>query len=376
MNWQTKTLAELCVMYQPKTLSKKNFFNNGKYSVYGANGIIGKHNDFNHEKSELLLGCRGTCGSIQTSEPYSWINGNAMVIRPNENEVSKKYIQYYLKGIIDYKKIITGSSQPQITRESLNPVLVSYPSLEEQNRITTKLDVVFAKIDKIIENTKIEINEIKKIYESFLFKIFSKSNKNSKKKTLKEISLSFGRGKSKHRPRNDKKLFGDKIPFIQTGNIRQSGMYVSNFDKSYSEFGIKQSKIWKKDTVCITIAANIAELAILEMDACFPDSVIGVYPNKKLTNSKYLFYLLSFFQSYLKSKSKGSAQQNINLATFENEKFNFPEDLTIQNNIVFKLQDVQKNCFKFQDLKGKMINNLTSLKSSIINNSLQQKLHE
>ena len=153
-------------------------------------------------------------------------------------------------------------------------------------------------------------------------------------------------------------------------------MYVSNFDKSYSEFGIKQSKIWKKDTVCITIAANIAELAILEMDACFPDSVIGVYPNKKLTNSKYLFYLLSFFQSYLKSKSKGSAQQNINLATFENEKFNFPEDLTIQNNIVFKLQDVQKNCFKFQDLKEKMINNLTSLKSSIINNSLQQKLHE
>ena len=126
MTWKTKTLTELCKMYQPKTLSKKQLKSDGKYLVYGANGIIGKHDKYNHEKSQLLITCRGaTCGSINISEPFSWINGNAMVIQPNENEISKKFLEYLFKGPINFLKITTGSAQPQITRESLNPILTS-----------------------------------------------------------------------------------------------------------------------------------------------------------------------------------------------------------------------------------------------------------
>ena len=109
MTWKSKTLAELCKMYQPQTLSKKQLKPEGKYSVFGANGIIGKYNKYNHEETQLLVTCRGaTCGSINISEPFSWINGNAMVIQPNEKEVSKKYIEYNFKGVINFSRIITG----------------------------------------------------------------------------------------------------------------------------------------------------------------------------------------------------------------------------------------------------------------------------
>ena len=105
------------------------------------------------------------------------------------------------------------------------------------------------------------------------------SNKTEFNKEWKEYSLEelgqFSRGKSKHRPRDDKSLFGGKYPFIQTGDIKQANLWVNSFSKTYNEKGLEQSKLWGKDTLCITIAANIAETAILKFDACFPDSVVG-----------------------------------------------------------------------------------------------------
>ena len=53
-NWQTKKLGEICDIYQPKTISAKEMKNDGEYVVFGANGIIGKYDKYNHEESQLL----------------------------------------------------------------------------------------------------------------------------------------------------------------------------------------------------------------------------------------------------------------------------------------------------------------------------------
>jgi len=90
----------------------------------------------------------------------------------------------------------------------------------------------------------------------------------------------LARGKSKHRPRNDKKLFGGKYPFIQTGEVRAANRIIKKYEQTYSEFGLEQSKLWQKGTLCITIAANIAETAFLGFDACFPDSIVGFSASK------------------------------------------------------------------------------------------------
>ena len=109
------------------------------------------------------------------------------------------------------------------------------------------------------------------------------------------------------------------------------------------------------------------------MDACFPDSVIGVYPDKEITSSEYIFYLLSFFQIYIKSKSKGSAQQNINLATFESETFPFPSNLAKQNQIVDRLKKLQEELGLYQSLQSEKLHEMRNLKSAILAQELQSE---
>mgnify|MGYP003301165685 CR=1 FL=1 len=106
--------------------------------------------------------------------------------------------------------------------------------------------------------------------------------------TLPELG-EFGRGVSKHRPRNAPELLGGKYPLIQTGEVANSNLYITEYENTYSELGFKQSKLWQKGTLCITIAANIAKTAILTFDACFPDSVVGFKANDK-TNNIFIHY--------------------------------------------------------------------------------------
>jgi len=132
------------------------------------------------------------------------------------------------------------------------------------------------------------------------------------------------RGRSRHRPRYAFHLYGGKYPFVQTGQIREARKFINHYEQTYSEEGLKQSKLWPKGTLCITIAANIAELGILSFDACFPDSVLGFIPNKEKTELNFIYYTLIHFQKELKHIGEGSVQDNINLGTFQNVLFPIP----------------------------------------------------
>lgn len=127
----------------------------------------------------------------------------------------------------------------------------------------------------------------------------------------------LGRGKSKHRPRNDKLLFGGKYPFIQTGEVKAQDV-ITNYSQTYSEFGLSQSKLWPKGTLCITIAANIAETGFLGMDACFPDSVVGFTPFESIVDNRYIDYFFKFAKAKINSWAPATAQKNINLNILEN----------------------------------------------------------
>ena len=133
----------------------------------------------------------------------------------------------------------------------------------------------------------------------------------------------LGRGVSKHRPRNDPQLLGGEYPLIQTGDVANAELYISTFNSTYSELGLKQSKMWSKDTLCITIAANIAKTAILQFDACFPDSVVGFSANER-TNNIFIHYWFSFFQEILEAQAPESAQKNINLKILSDLKVIVP----------------------------------------------------
>ena len=122
----------------------------------------------------------------------------------------------------------------------------------------------------------------------------------------------LNRGVSKARPRNTPDLLGGPYPLIQTGEVTAAELYINSYESTYSEKGLAQSRMWPKGTLCITIAANIAQTAILGIDACFPDSVVGFIPGNEVTQI-YMHYWFGFFQKILEEQAPQVAQKNINL---------------------------------------------------------------
>ena len=163
------------------------------------------------------------------------------------------------------------------------------------------------------------------------------------------------RGKSKHRPRDAAVLYGGKYPFIQTGDVKASNGRITSFNQTYSDEGLKQSRLWPAGTMCITIAANIAETGILQFPACFPDSVIGFIADKSKCDVYFVEYMFRLLKSKIKAQANGSVQDNINLQTLERILFPIP-DLDVQKNI-------SKTLGAFDDL---------IIKNSNINETLEQ----
>jgi type I restriction enzyme S subunit len=124
----------------------------------------------------------------------------------------------------------------------------------------------------------------------------------------------FKRGKSRHRPRNDARLFDDgKYPLIQTGEIKDANLFIRNHLATYSDFGLAQSELWPEGTLCITIAANIAETAILGYPMCFPDSVVGFRADSTVSSEIYMHYVFAFIRRAIQNSASGSIQDNINI---------------------------------------------------------------
>ena len=151
--WEKDKLGSVCELYQPVTLTASDLTMSGEFLVYGANGIIGSHNEYNHEESEIAVTCRGaTCGEVTTTKPQSWITGNAMVVKPRSKKMRKDFIFHDFKhrGL---KSVISGSAQPQITRAGFAPLPIAFPEPPEQQRIAACLssldDLITAETQKL-----------------------------------------------------------------------------------------------------------------------------------------------------------------------------------------------------------------------------------
>ena len=151
-------LKDIATMYQPETITGNDFVSNGKYYVYGSGGIIGKYNKYNHKDSELMISCRGKCGNIALSLPFSWIIGNQMIVKPHQIQL-KYYLYNYFK-IINLYKIETGSVQKQITRSNLEKLEIHLLNENILLNLANKLQPIYKQIIEITINNE-KLNEIK-----------------------------------------------------------------------------------------------------------------------------------------------------------------------------------------------------------------------
>jgi type I restriction enzyme, S subunit len=298
-----------------------------------------------------------------------------LVLSDKSGLFDQDYLFYFLGSAAAYKQfdnLAAGSTVRNLNTELVKRVSVPVPPLPEQRRIVTLLDDAFAGLATASANAEQNLRNARKLFESYLYSVFTRRPGEWVEKSLREVSVEFGRGKSKHRPRNDPALYGGKYPFIQTGDIRNAGGRITEYTQTYNERGLAQSKLWPKGTICITIAANIAETGILCFDACFPDSIIGIVVDPALTNNKFVEYLLRFFRGVLQAQGKGSAQDN-NLGTFENRKFPFPL-VKLQNELAAGLDMMATEVGRLESSYEARLQHISELKQSILQKAFSGEL--
>jgi len=263
-----------------------------------------------------------------------------------------KYVYYYLKSV---RLPDAGYSRHF---KFLKNVKIPIIALEDQARIAA----VLSKAEGLIAQRKESVRLLDEFLKSTFLEMFGDPVKNEKdlpKQTLSSIGK-LDRGVSKHRPRNAPELLGGPYPLIQTGDIANSGMFITNFSQTYSELGLKQSKLWKRGTLCITIAANIGKTAILDFDACFPDSVVGFEVDDKKAHNYYVYVLFEFLQAILEKNAPQAAQKNINVELLRNLRVLIPplKDQIVFSKIVESIENLRTH---FQESLAQLENLLNSL---------------
>lgn len=389
-NWKILKLADLCSIELGRTPSRCNaslwdtkretgnvwlsisdllqsegniVFNSKEY--ISDKGVLGAKIV---RKGTLLVSFKLTLGRLAFAGCDLYTNeAIAALTIFNDLTLSKEYLFYFLH-FFDWNKAAEGDEKIKgktLNKAKLKEIPVLVPPLPEQKRIVAILDEAFAGIATATANAEKNLANARELFDSQLRALFDGGHGAWERKLLRQVAVNFGRGKSRHRPRNDPKLYGGKYPFIQTGDVRNCDHVIMESSQTYNELGLSQSKLWPKGTICITIAANIAETGILGFDACFPDSIIGMVVDPKQTTNDFAEYLLRTVQAELKAEGKGSAQDNINLATFEDRLFPFP-DLEKQARIVEKLNKLSAQVQNLEAIYLKKLTELANLKQAIL----------
>ena len=312
----------------------------------------------------VLFSFKLSIGKVgRTSIPMYTNEAIASLPIKNEDLIDPRYLMYYLKEIapnLTGDRAVMGAT---LNKQKLKEIKISLPPVNEQRRIAKILDQS--------TNLQIKQNALKKtllnLEKNIFVDFFGDPLFNPKSLPLVPLEKlgKLGRGISKHRPRNDPSLLGGPYPLVQTGDISNSYGIINSFHSTYSELGKKQSKLWEKGTLCITIAANIAKTGILEVDACFPDSIVG-FTSENPDNIYYVRTWLSFLQKTLEQQAPESAQKNINLRILRELKVPYPP-LDQMRRFSFAVKSLEKLKLKANE-KTKRLNHLfASLSTKLLN---------
>lgn len=279
-------------------------------------------------KDTLLMSFKLSLGKVAITAADIYTNEAIMAfIDKKTHDVDIHYMYHYFQAIdwtIGTNKAVKGVTLNKIV---LSEKVIELPPINIQHEIAERMD----NLNAVTKNLQHQLTLLDELVKSQFVEMFGDPVTNPmgwKTNALKNLG-ELNRGVSKHRPRNDPELLNGSYPLVQTGDVSNADTYIKEYSSTYSEVGLKQSRMWSKGTLCITIAANIAKTGILTFDACFPDSVVGFIPGEK-TNQIYIHHWFSFFQKILEEQAPQSAQKNINLQILGNLSVMLPP-LALQN---------------------------------------------
>lgn len=375
-----------------KKLATKEYLEDGEYPIIDqGQDFIGGYTDdadmiYDGELPIVIFGDHTRCIKYIDFQFAQGADG-VKVLKPKQFWNDKAF--YYAMQSIEIPNMGYRRHYPLF-----KDFCIPLPPLAEQKRIVEQIESLFAKLDEAKEKA-LSVVESFELREKAIYKKAFEGDLTNSWRAENGINISeweeipfeklgkLERGRSKHRPRNDKRLFGGKYPFIQTGDVAGAGMYVTSHKQTLSEFGFEQSRMFPKGTLCITIAANIGDAAILSYDCCFPDSVVGFTPGEKCLN-KYMYFYLQEIKAELEYIAPATAQKNLNLKLLGKVEIKVPslkeqekiveileKQINDQENIVEKAEnvietiDVMKKSILAKAFRGELGTNIETEESAI-----------
>ena len=324
-------------------------------------------------------GTLGRVAQVREDPPEpTTVDTHVTIVRSEPDRFFQDFFGYMMI-VIEGEIALSGegtSGQTELARTTLqNKFDVSFPhSIHEQMRIVAILDEAFEGVGRAAANAEKNLANARELFESELTAIFSQRGEGWVERTLGEVCVELGRGKSKRRPRNHPSLYGGMYPFIQTGDISNARHVIKDYMQTYNEIGLAQSKLWPKGTICLAIVgATIGETGVLDFDACFPDSVIGMVVDPDKSDAYFIEYLLQNFKAQIKDKGKGSARHNINLGTFKDHRFPIPP-VVLQTEIASRLDALFEEAKNLQSIYQQKLDHLAELKQSILQKAFAGEL--
>lgn len=313
MKWPKVKLVEICNPKQWKTISTEMLTQEG-YHVYGANGIIGKYSAYTHEFPTVMITCRGaTCGNVHISEPQSYINGNAMALDNLSSKVNLRFLYHYLSSY-NFKSVISGSAQPQITLQGLQKIELPLPPLPIQQQIADTLD----KADALRQKDQELLDKYDELAQAVFYEMFGDPVTNEKgwEITSMEIACKKVTDGTHDTPSRYKR----GIPFITGKHIRAGIIDYENCD--YVDEKVHE-EIYKRcnpelgDVLYTNIGVNFGTAALNTMSYEFSmKNVALLKPNSSYLKGEFLEALLNnpkYKDKTLNSLGLGGAQQFLSL---------------------------------------------------------------
>lgn len=293
------------------------------------------------DENTILVCCIGSLGKVGVAGLKLITNQQINAIKFDVSKVDYRYGYFICNQLTPLLEHYAPSTTVKIIKKStFENIKIPLPPLPEQKRIASILDAT----DALRSKRRQAIAMLDELLQATFLELFGDPVTNPKGWEVVSLDKlgNLDRGVSKHRPRNAPHLLGGKYPLIQTGDVANSNGFIKSYSSTYSEDGLKQSKMWDKGTLCITIAANIANTGILEFNACFPDSVVG-FTSDSYARNIFVQGLFWFFQDILEKKAPQSAQKNINLNILRNFPVPFaPDNLQTQFAKIVEKVEAQK----------------------------------
>ena len=345
--WVKASVGEICRLINGRAYSKVELLSVGKYPLLRVGNLFTNpywyYSDLELEPDkycdagDLLYAWSASFGPHIWQGPKVIYHYHIWKVEHYEDLIARDFLRAFFQWDTEAIKRDqgSGSTMLHVTKKSMEARSVPVPSRNEQAAIAAKLDTTLAAAEACRQRLDCVAAILKRFRQAVLAAATSGELTREwreergdfshwQEKGLAELG-EFGRGRSRHRPRNDPRLYGGDYPFIQTGDVANAkGDWLAAHSQTYSNFGLAQSRIWPSSTLCITIAANIADTALLEYPACFPDSVVGFVADREQVEPLFAKWMIDSVADKLESFAPATAQKNINLAILDQIVFSVP----------------------------------------------------